>query len=244
MDALTFLKSFKYQDTELKNFLTANMDETMLASIEYNAKQELTDKLFQRLCVDFGAPDYDKVEKYLKETLIPKSINVYDIYNINNYDNIISEVVHEVAGYLGKNLDDKDFEILHEWVDAHMLFSDYYTLINNKLSEVELNNYPVRNYVERFCKDRKFDVDYVCGVATATSLHEIDIESDKKYVYAVITTALYDMMGTTIVECNCPDALSDYAFNSAEIAQIKELEVGDSLNSEDYGKEIVVVRIK
>jgi hypothetical protein len=60
----------------------------------------------------------------------------------------------------------------------------------------------------------------------------------------ILNTDLYGMSATTIVECNTPEALDKYGFDDDEIKEIKSLEVGELFESNDYGKAVVIVRMK
>lgn len=245
MNALALLKSFNVKESELKNFLTKNMDELALAGIEFEAKKELVSEIYLRLRDDFGAPDYLTVEAFLKETLIPKMVSVYDLNNINNYDNVVSDIIHEAAGYLGMNLNDDDFSIMLNWVDCSLKFSDYYTIISFKLAGYTLETPCVRGYIERFCREEKFDINTVCGLPPYShTLASMTITSEQELVYAIMNTALYDVTAVTIVECSVPEALGNYGLHDDEIEAVKKIGVGETFESLNYGKAAIVVRMK
>lgn len=245
MTARDFLKTFNVKESELRTFLQNNMSETAFTNLELNATQELVDIMYLQLCDDFGGPDYTSVETYLKETLIPKNVNIYDLYNRNNYDNVVSDIIHEVAGYLGTNLNDEDFTTLLDWVDCDLKFSDYYTIISYELAGYTLECPEVRRYLDTFCSMRNFDINKLCKFPPySRTIAEFAINSEKEFVYVILNTDLYGMPATTIVECSTPEALDKYGFDVDEIKELKSLEVGELFESNDYGKAVVIVRMK
>lgn len=245
MRLLTFLKTLSLSNAQINDFLNKNIDSNNINAVRFTLEQEMVDDIYMRLCHEYGAPDFAPVERYLKTNLIPRSINTTDIRDVNNYYNVVSEIVHDVAGYLGANLDYDDFSRLHEWVDSSLKFSDYYKILLFKITEDKLTSLGVKDYLTTFSQISGIHIDTLFGVpAESKIISKTDIDTNDKFVFALLNTHLYDSMGSMIVSCNHPDALCDYGFNKAEVSQIALLEIGDSINSTDYGKEVVVVRMK
>lgn len=70
-----------------------------------------------------------------------------------------------------------------------------------------------------------------------------DMENEK-LIYAIINTAHYDSMGVIVVECDSAEQLDVYGFNDEEIEMAEKMEVGDKIESVDYGSGAIVVRIR
>lgn len=245
MRLLTFLKTLSLSNAEINDFLNKNINSNNIDAVRFTLEQQMVDDIYTRLCYEHGAPDFAPVERYLKTNLIPRTINKNDIHDVNNYYNVISEIVHDVAGYLGANLNEEDFSHLHDWVDSSLKFSDLYKILLFKIAGDKLTALGVMDYLKTFSQTNGIHIDKFLGApAEAKIISKTDIDTNDKFVFAILNTDLYDSMASMIVSCNHPDALYDYGFNKAEVSQIALLEIGDSINSTDYGKEVVVVRMK
>lgn len=70
-----------------------------------------------------------------------------------------------------------------------------------------------------------------------------DMENEK-LIFALINTAHYDSMGVIVVECDSAEQLEEYGFQKEEIEMAEKMNVGDKIESVDYGSGAIVVRIR
>ena len=181
----------------------------------------------------------------LRTKIIPKCINIHhNIYT--NYSNVISEILHIVAGYIGRNLDDKQFEIFLGWVDENVSLVEYMNvlgsyLVNAKLTESEC----VMNIIKRYCDEMDISID-IFNLYYSKVINDFAVtDYTNGLIFNIINTSQYiGGMGTLIIHCDSHMALSDYGFDDNELKEIAKMNVGDTFVSHDYGKGCILVRAK
>lgn len=255
MSALTFIREIN----KGKAFFKEHLSSMVFNELEKEAYNELMVKIWGMICEDFGRPNSPKVEEHIKKVIYQAS-NIYITDDMNNYDETISYILQDCSGYLGRNLNDDEFENMREYVNAHLAFGDYYNILEYMLEGRPLSHTDTFKYINDFRNHfPKYDIEYLVNGKKAENMAEpmkvekpysevmaiLNIKGNKyNLVYNIINTDEYDAgMGSTIVSCNCPQALTEWGFDDNEIDEIAEIGIGDVFYSHAYGKTAMVVRM-
>ena len=189
---------------------------------------------------------------YLHE-VITNNMNIW--YSVDvNYDNIISEILHDASGYLAINLNDEEFEHWHGWFDENISVWRWVDVCTSKF-----DNKPITEHldiIEKYCKETGKDVQMFLDSETVTNVEEYPTFPSKQVldfnmgaevtdmVFAILNTKTYDgEMGVLIVKGVSPMILKEYGFDTEECTEIGKINVGDSWKNSMYGNGVVVVRM-
>lgn len=191
---------------------------------------------------------------YLHET-ITKWMDKWD-YLQNNYDNIITEILHDASGYLAINLNDKEFEDWHGWFDENISVWRMVDVCTSKF-----DNKPIIEHmdiIEKYCKETGKDVQMFLTKDSVTDKVEevyptfpsktvLDFNMGAEVtdmVFTIINTKVYDGdMGVIVVKGVSPMILEDWGFDEEECVEIGKLEIGGTWANSYYGNGVVVVRM-
>ena len=230
--------------SDVKKFLMDNLSMQTFIAVERDAKYEVIDEVLHELkeCWD-SIPT--NVEEYLKYTLIPRIVNIYVSFD-TNFEEVISEMIHDVSGYLGKNMTDEDFQDMRAWVDEHLSIEWYYEIINFMLEDRPLDDALVSDWLVKFNDhlDDKYTMDYLLGKKVieplpisfedmfdyplTENLANLSIRGNKyKLVYAIVNTnEANDGMKCMVISVNEPSDLGVYGYQKYETDEIAEMKVG------------------
>ena len=211
---------------------------------------EMSEELFEYTKLHTGYTELtEDDEDYIFSIINPNS-NPY-LSVTDNFMSIVTEMLHDACGYVGRNLNDSDFEDFHGYMDENVSVGRYIEImVGKKLGRpFEENNDIINEYAIK--KGISPDIFYpkketieVYVNRKATDLCTINIERNGELTYAILNTSNYNGgMGATIVKCHTPIALEDYGFDNAECYGISMLKVGELYTSTKYGNGIVVVRM-
>ena len=211
---------------------------------------EMSEELFEYTKLHIGTTEIGEDEEdYIFSIINPNSNPYFSV--TDNFMSIVTEMLHDACGYLGRNLNDSDFEDFHEYMDTDVSVGRYIEImVGKKLGRpFEENNDIINEYAIK--KGISPDIFYpkketieVYVNRKATDLCTINIERNGELTYAILNTSNYNGgMGATIVKCHTPIALEDYGFDNAECYGISMLKVGELYTSTKYGNGIVVVRM-
>ena len=211
---------------------------------------EMSEELFEYTKLHTGYTELtEDDEDYIFSVINPNS-NPY-LSVTENFMRIVTEMLHDACGYVGRNLNDSDFEGFHGYMDENVSVGRYIEImVGKKLGRpFEENNDIINEYAIK--KGISPDIFYpkketieVYVNRKATDLCTINIERNGELTYAILNTSNYNGgMGATIVKCHTPIALEDYGFDNAECYGISMLKVGELYTSTKYGNGIVVVRM-
>ena len=224
--------------------------------------REMSEELFEYTKLHTDVVEFSKdAEDYIYGIINPNS-NPY-LSVTDNFMSIVTEMLHDACGYVGRNLNDSEFEGFHEYMDTNVSVGRYIEImVGKKLGRPFdenndiINDYAIRkgiSYTIFYPKKETANVDNtdidntdVAGVnRKAKDLCAINIERNAgELTYAILNTSNYDGgIGATIVKCYTPIALEDYGFDNAECADISMLKVGELYTSTNYGSGVVVVRM-
>ena len=224
--------------------------------------REMSEELFEYTKLHTDVVEFSKdAEDYIYGIINPNS-NPY-LSVTDNFMSIVTEMLHDACGYVGRNLNDSEFEGFHEYMDTNVSVGRYIEImVGKKLGRPFdenndiINDYAIRkgiSYTIFYPKKETANVDNTdidnTDVAVvnrkAKDVCAINIERNAgELTYAILNTSNYDGgIGATIVKCYTPIALEDYGFDNAECYGISMLKVGELYTSTKYGNGIVVVRM-
>ena len=194
--------------------------------------------------------------RYVKDMIFTFS-NPY-LHSIDNTHKVICQIQHDVVGYIGRNLNDRDFENFLGWYDETFSVSDVldhycqYNLIDKELTEHDavIVSYCNANKVDKsifLTKDKTCleDIFDNKGVYLADEICSLSLGRDVTNLkYCIMNTSDYDGgMGVTIVQGVSPLILTEYGFDEDECKEIGKLDIGGTYLSTAYGRGVIVVRI-
>lgn len=218
---------------------------------------EMSEELFEYTKLHIGATEIGEDEEdYIFSIINPNSNPYFSV--TDNFMSIVTEMLHDACGYVGRNLNDSDFEGFHEYMDTDVSVGRYIEImVGKKLGRpFEENNDIINEYAIKkgispaifYPKKETENVDNTDVEVVnrkAKDVCAINIERTyEELTYAILNTSNYDGgIGATIVKCYTPIALEDYGFDNAECADISMLKVGELYTSTNYGSGVVVVRM-
>ena len=211
---------------------------------------EMSEELFEYTKLHIGTTEIGEDEEdYIFSIINPNSNPYFSV--TDNFMSIVTEMLHDACGYVGRNLNDSDFEDFHEYMDTDVSVGRYIEImVGKKLGRpFEENNDIINEYAIKKCISPnifypKKETIEVCVNRKATDLCTINIERNGELTYAILNTSNYNgRMGATIVKCHTSTALEDYGFDYAECVGISMLKVGELYTSTEYGSGVVVVRM-
>lgn len=218
---------------------------------------EMSEELFEYTKLHIGATEIGEDEEdYIFSIINPNSNPYFSV--TDNFMSIVTEMLHDACGYVGRNLNDSDFEGFHEYMDTDVSVGRYIEImVGKKLGRpFEENNDIINEYAIKkgispaifYPKKETENVDNTDVEVVnrkAKDVCAINIErNDGELTYAIINTSNYNSgISATIVKCYTPIALEDYGFDNAECVGISMLKVGELYTSTNYGSGVVVVRM-
>ena len=212
---------------------------------------EMSEELFEYTKLHIGVTEINEDEEDYIFSIINPNSNPY-LSVTDNFMSIVTEMLHDACGYVGRNLNDSEFEDFHEYMDTNVSVGRYIEImVGKKLGRpFDENNDIINDYAIKkgispnifYPKEETTDA-YVNR--KAKDVCAINIERNNgELTYAILNTSNYDGgIGATIVKCYTPIALEDYGFDNAECADISMLKVGELYTSTNYGSGVVVVRM-
>ena len=211
---------------------------------------EMSEELFEYTKLHIGATEIGEDEEDYIFSIINPLANPY-LSVIDSFQYVVTEMLHDACGYVGRNLNDNDFEGFHEYMDENVSVGRYIEImVGKKLGRPFeenndiINEYAIKKGISPNIFYPKKETIEVYVNRKATDLCTINIERNGELTYAILNTSNYNGgMGATIVKCHTPIALEDYGFDNAECYGISMLKVGELYTSTKYGNGIVVVRI-
>ena len=211
---------------------------------------EMSEELFEYTILHTGYTELTKDdEDYIFSVINPNS-NPY-LSVTESFMRIVTEMLHDACGYVGRNLNDSDFEGFHGYMDENVSVGRYIEImVGKKLGRPFeenndiINEYAIKKGISPNIFYPKKETIEVCVNRKATDLCTINIERNGELTYAILNTSNYNgRMGATIVKCHTSTALEDYGFDYAECVGISMLKVGELYTSTEYGSGVVVVRM-
>ena len=211
---------------------------------------EMSEELFEYTKLHTGYTELtEDDEDYIFSIINPNS-NPY-LSVTDNFMSIVTEMLHDACGYVGRNLNDSDFEGFHGYMDENVSVGRYIEImVGKKLGRPFeenndiINEYAIKKGISPNIFYPKKETIEVYVNRKATDLCTINIERNGELTYAILNTSNYDGgMGATIVKCHTPIALEDYGFDNTECYGISMLKVGELYTSTKYGNGVVVVRM-
>ena len=211
---------------------------------------EMSEELFEYTKLHIGTTEIGEDEEdYIFSIINPNSNPYFSV--TDNFMSIVTEMLHDACGYLGRNLNDSDFEDFHEYMDTDVSVGRYIEImVGKKLGRPFeenndiINEYAIKKGISPNIFYPKKETIEVCVNRKATDLCTINIERNGELTYAILNTSNYNgRMGATIVKCHTSTALEDYGFDYAECVGISMLKVGELYTSTEYGSGVVVVRM-
>ena len=211
---------------------------------------EMSEELFEYTKLHTGYTELtEDDEDYIFSIINPNS-NPY-LSVTDNFMSIVTEMLHDACGYIGRNLNDSEFEGFHEYMDENVSVGRYIEImVGKKLGRPFeenndiINEYAIKKGISPNIFYPKKETIEVYVNRKATDLCTINIERNGELTYAILNTSNYDGgMGATIVKCHTPIALEDYGFDNTECYGISMLKVGELYTSTKYGNGVVVVRM-
>ena len=211
---------------------------------------EMSEELFEYTILHTGYTELTKDdEDYIFSVINPNS-NPY-LSVTESFMRIVTEMLHDACGYVGRNLNDSDFEDFHGYMDENVSVGRYIEImVGKKLGRPFeenndiINEYAIKKGISPNIFYPKKETIEVCVNRKATDLCTINIERNGELTYAILNTSNYNgRMGATIVKCHTSTALEDYGFDYAECVGISMLKVGELYTSTEYGSGVVVVRM-
>ena len=220
--------------------------------------REMSEELIEYIILHTGVTELSKyAEDYIYGVINPLAnpyISVHD-----NFQYVVTEMLHDACGYVGANLNDSEFEEFHEYMDTNVSVRRYIIIMvgKNLGRPFEENNDIINEYAMKkgispsifYPKKETANVDNTDVEVVnckATEVCSINIERNVgELTYALSSTSNYnDGMGSVIVIKSCsPIALKDYGFDLEECKEIGKLAVGELFTSHDYGNGMVIVRM-
>lgn len=222
---------------------------------EEKLKDEMHNLVYNEILVAADVDGYlDAHYWYLYET-ISKEMNEWDIL-INNYDHIITEILHDASGFLAINLNDSQFEHWHGWFDENIPVWRWIDVCASKYDNKDIDEH--LDIIEKYCNENNVDIaifsknfekktEVEDSHPTFPSKQVLDFNMGAEVtdmVFAILNTKTYNgEMGVLIVKGVSPMILKEYGFDTEECTEIGKIKVGDSWASSDYGNGVVVVRM-
>ena len=218
---------------------------------------EMSEELFEYTKLHIGTTEIGEDEEDYIFSIINPNSNPY-LSVTDNFMSIVTEMLHDACGYVGRNLNDSDFEDFHGYMDENVSVGRYIEImVGKKLGRpFEENNDIINEYAIKkgispaifYPKKETENVDNTEVAVVnrkAKDVCAINIERNAgELTYAILNTSNYDGgIGATIVKCYTPTALEDYGFDNAECVGISMLKVGELYTSTKYGNGVVVVRM-
>ena len=211
---------------------------------------EMSEELIEYIKLHTGVTEFSEDAEDYIYGIINSVANPY-ISVSDNFQYVVTEMLHDACGYVGRNLNDSEFGGFHEYMDTNVSVGRYIEImVGKKLGRpFEENNDIINEYAIK--KGISPDIFYpkketieVYVNRKAKDVCTINIERNGELTYAILNTSNYNGgMGATIVKCHTPIALEDYGFDNAECYGISMLKVGELYTSTKYGNGIVVVRM-
>ena len=211
---------------------------------------EMSEELFEYTKLHIGTTEIGEDEEIYIFSIINPNSNPY-LSVTDNFMSIVTEMLHDACGYVGRNLNDSDFEDFHEYMDTDVSVGRYIEImVGKKLGRPFeenndiINEYAIKKGISPNIFYPKKETIEVYVNRKATDLCTINIERNGELTYAILNTSNYNGgVGATIVKCYTPTALEDYGFDNAECVGISMLKVGELYTSTNYGSGVVVVRM-
>ena len=211
---------------------------------------EMSEELFEYTKLHIGTTEIGEDEEDYIFSIINPLANPY-LSVTDSFQYVVTEMLHDACGYLGRNLNDSDFEDFHEYMDTDVSVGRYIEImVGKKLGRPFeenndiINEYAIKKGISPNIFYPKKETIEVCVNRKATDLCTINIERNGELTYAILNTSNYNgRMGATIVKCHTSTALEDYGFDYAECVGISMLKVGELYTSIEYGSGVVVVRM-
>ena len=211
---------------------------------------EMSEELFEYTKLHIGTTEIGEDEEDYIFSIINPLANPY-LSVTDSFQYVVTEMLHDACGYLGRNLNDSDFEDFHEYMDTDVSVGrDIEIMVGKKLGRPFeenndiINEYAIKKGISPNIFYPKKETIEVCVNRKATDLCTINIERNGELTYAILNTSNYNgRMGATIVKCHTSTALEDYGFDYAECVGISMLKVGELYTSIEYGSGVVVVRM-
>ena len=211
---------------------------------------EMSEELFEYTKLHIGTTEIGEDEEIYIFSIINPNSNPY-LSVTDNFMSIVTEMLHDACGYVGRNLNDSDFEDFHGYMDENVSVGRYIEImVGKKLGRPFeenndiINEYAIKKGISPNIFYPKKETIEVCVNRKATDLCTINIERNGELTYAILNTSNYNgRMGATIVKCHTSTALEDYGFDYAECVGISMLKVGELYTSTEYGSGVVVVRM-
>ena len=211
---------------------------------------EMSEELFEYTKLHIGTTEIGEDEEDYIFSIINPLANPY-LSVTDSFQYVVTEMLHDACGYLGRNLNDSDFEDFHEYMDTDVSVGRYIEImVGKKLGRPFeenndiINEYAIKKGISPNIFYPKKETIEVCVNRKATDLCTINIERNGELTYAILNTSNYNgRMGATIVKCHTSTALEDYGFDYAECVGISMLKVGGLYTSTEYGSGVVVVRM-
>ena len=219
---------------------------------------EMSEELFEYTKLHIGTTEIGEDEEdYIFSIINPNSNPYFSV--TDNFMSIVTEMLHDACGYVGRNLNDSDFEDFHGYMDENVSVGRYIEImVGKKLGKpFEENNDIINEYAIKkgispnifYPKKETANVDNTEVAVVngkATEVCTINIERNVgELTYAIINTSNYNggMSSVIVVKSCSPIALKDYGFDIEECKEIGKLSVGELFLSHDYGNGVVIVRI-
>lgn len=211
---------------------------------------EMSEELFEYTKLHIGTTEIGEDEEDYIFSIINPLANPY-LSVTDSFQYVVTEMLHDACGYLGRNLNDSDFEDFHEYMDTDVSVGRYIEImVGKKLGRPFeenndiINEYAIKKGISPNIFYPKKETIEVCVNRKATDLCTINIERNGELTYAILNASNYNgRMGATIVKCHTSTALEDYGFDYAECVGISMLKVGELYTSTEYGSGVVVVRM-
>ena len=211
---------------------------------------EMSEELFEYTKLHIGTTEIGEDEEDYIFSIINPLANPY-LSVIDSFQYVVTEMLHDACGYVGRNLNDNDFEGFHEYMDENVSVGRYIEImVGKKLGRPFeenndiINEYAIKKGISPNIFYPKKEAIEVYVNRKATDLCTINIERNGELTYAILNTSNYNgRMGATIVKCYTSTALEDYGFDYAECVGISMLKVGELYTSTEYGSGVVVVRM-
>ena len=211
---------------------------------------EMSEELFEYTKLHIGTTEIGEDEEDYIFSIINPLANPY-LSVTDSFQYVVTEMLHDACGYLGRNLNDSDFEDFHEYMDTDVSVGRYIEImVGKKLGRPFeenndiINEYAIKKGISPNIFYPKKETIEVCVNRKATDLCTINIERNGELTYAILNTSNYNGgVGAIIVKCYTPNALKDYGFDIEECKEIGKLAVGELFTSHDYGNGAVIVRM-
>ena len=219
--------------------------------------REMSEELFEYTLLHTGVTEFSEDAENYIYGIINSLVNPY-ISVKDNFQYVVTEMLHDACGYIGTNLNDNDFESFLSFMDENVSIRRYIEImVGKKLGRpFEENNDIINEYAiskgisptifyPKKETEKVNNTDMAVVNCKATKVCTLNIERNvADLTYAILNTSNHDsVMSATIIKCCTPIALEDYGFDNAECYDISLLKVGELYTSTHYGSGVVVVRM-